>query len=136
MSMETKTPERAPVTAEKIEALMEQKQAQTTWKPTVGGVLAIVSGYINILMGLFLWIRAATGHITAVSMGLGVTAGIVALALGILAVIGGSFAVSRKAYPMSMIGSIASMFPGLGVIPGTLSLIWVSLSRKEFHPKR
>jgi uncharacterized oligopeptide transporter (OPT) family protein len=55
------------------------------------------------------------------------------IGVGILAIIVGALAISRKAYPLALIGSIASMFPGLGVIPGTLSLIYTGLSRNEFH---
>ncbi len=124
------------MTPQELESMMGERASEKTFKPGAGGILAIISGYMNILTGLFMWVRSATGLLVIGSTGLGVALGIFAVALGILSVIGGSLAVARRAYPMALIGSIASMAPTFALPTGSLSLIFVGLSKNEFHTKR
>lgn len=121
-----------PVTWEEMKTLLgrEPGLSQKTWKPTTGGLLAIVSGYLNILSGILL--IAGVSFFTFAAFPTGLVLGLVVIALGVLSVIGGIFALRRRAWGMALIGSIASLVPSLGLIPGTLSLILVTLGRKEF----
>jgi hypothetical protein len=52
------------------------------------------------------------------------------IAAGVVAIVGGIFALQRKLWPVALTGAILS-FPCMGLF-GLLSLIWVAQSRKEF----
>jgi hypothetical protein len=75
-----------------------------TWKPTVGGVLCIVAGAFGIIDGFramhagFLFGRGWhwSGEIL----------GIPAIIFGIVAVIGGSFALKRQVWLLALVGFV------------------------------
>ena len=136
--METATQE--PMTQEKIQDLMEAKQPkprEKSWRPVAGGILGIIAGYANILLGGVGLFKGFVGlkllGLAAISSGVGYGLGVALVALGIVSVIGGMFALARRAYPMSVIGSIASLFPSPAAIAGTLSVVFVGLGRDDFH---
>jgi hypothetical protein len=52
------------------------------------------------------------------------------IAAGVVAIVGGFFALQRKLWPLALAGAILS-FPCMALF-GLLSLIWVAQSRKEF----
>jgi uncharacterized protein (DUF697 family) len=52
------------------------------------------------------------------------------LICGVLAIIGGIFAVQRKNYGMALIGAIAALFPGW--IFGLGAIVFTAISRDEF----
>ncbi len=139
--MEVKTTQ--PISQERMEALMEGKQPKVperTWKPVTGGTLALVAGYVNILLGILAWIGGFKGvtilSLASVTSGFGIGLGIVMVAFGIVSVIGGSYSLARRGYPMALIGSIAALFPSPALIPGILSLLSVGLGRNEFKMMR
>ncbi len=138
--MDVKTTQ--PISQERMERLMEGKQpkVERTWKPVVGGTLAIVSGYLNILLGIMSWIGGFNGvtflGLASLTSGFGIGLGIVLVVLGFVSVIGGIYALARRGYPMALIGSIVALFPSPAIIPGVLSLLSVGLGRKEFQPMR
>ena len=139
--MDVKTTQ--PITQERMEQLMEGKQPrlpEKTWKPVVGGTLALVAGYTNILLGIMAWIGGFKGvtflGLASATSGFGVGLGIVLAVLGLISVIGGIYALSRRGYPAALIGSIAALFPSPAMIPGVLSLLSVGLGRKEFQHMR
>lgn len=122
---------------------MEGKQPrlpEKTWKPVVGGTLALVAGYTNILLGIMAWIGGFKGvtflGLASATSGFGVGLGIVLVVLGLISVIGGIYALSRRGYPAALIGSVAALFPSPAMIPGVLSLLSVGLGRKEFQHMR
>ncbi len=124
-----------PVTHEELEKMYKGEQAlpmERHWQPITGGILAIIAGYLNILAGALL-ISGITfsGVLGLVTTGVLVGGGVLAF-LGIVSVIGGFFAVARKAWPMALIGSITALVPSISLIPGVLSLIFVSISRPDF----
>jgi len=52
------------------------------------------------------------------------------IAMGVIALIGGIFALRRKAWGFALAGAILALFP---IIPlGVLSIIFVSMAKKEF----
>ena len=57
--------------------------------------------------------------------------GIPLIILGIVAIVGGIYAIRRKVWGMALAGAICALFSVFGVL-GILSIIFVSLSRKEF----
>jgi hypothetical protein len=98
--------------------------------PVVAGILTIVAGVADFLVGL---IFGAFGHAVSFFTGIwGLGAiGLPLIVLGIIAIIGGIFAVQRKVWLIALVGAIcALMWP---LVPlGILSIIFVSLSQKEF----
>jgi ABC-type glycerol-3-phosphate transport system permease component len=128
-----------PMTQEKIETMMGQepsRESPRTWKPGTAGVLAILSGYANVFTGIVLWAGYAMGTFTLASMGVGIFVGILAIVLGVLSIIGGAYAISRRSFGAALMGAIASsLLPSVAMLPGVLSLIWVAQSRDEFKRK-
>ena len=60
--------------------------------------------------------------------------GIVLLVFGIIALIGGIYAIKRQKWGLALAGSILAL-PAGGIL-GILSIIFVSLGRKEFSPSQ
>ncbi len=132
--------EQKPMTEEKIQSLMQSKSSMApakTWRAPSAGILAIVAGYFNILLGWVGLMGGLTGAtllgLASVSSGVGTGIGVILLVLGAISVIGGLFTLSRRAYGLGVIGSIAALFPSPALILGTLSLVFVGLARNEFH---
>jgi hypothetical protein len=104
---------------------------QKTWKPTAAGVLAIIGGALNILVALSisLFVPVAAPFRYAV-----MSAGFVAvlfLGTGIIALIGGIFALQRRHWGLSLAGAICAMMPPASLL-GIVSTVFVALSREEF----
>ncbi|MBN1862589.1 MAG: hypothetical protein JW790_02990 [Dehalococcoidales bacterium] len=114
-----------------------------TWKPTTAGILMIIGGCIGI---------GVAGCVGCIGVGLG-TAGFgfdamlpgiglplaalgaaligVAVALVVLAIIGGTSALARKRWGLALTGAICACFP---VIPlGVLAIIFVAMGKDEFE---
>ncbi|MBE9505633.1 MAG: hypothetical protein IMY84_02350 [Chloroflexi bacterium] len=102
---------------------------KNTWKPTAGGILAIIGGAINLLAGLgltlFVFVPFQTGLITVGVLG--------ALFLGtvIVALIGGISALQRKRWGLSLAGAICAVSPPSTLL-GILSIVFISMARDEF----
>lgn len=144
MTMEMKTEQmqrtEGPITSEQMKTLFREGEGRVpmkTWKPTTGGVLEIVSGYLNILTGLvmLLGVSMFPAFASFIGMTAGVGIGILLIALGIVSIIGGVYALRRRVWGMALVGSITSLFPSIVLIPGILSLILVTLGRPEFIKK-
>ncbi len=96
----------------------------------IAGILDIAYGIATI--GLILW-RADWDIMLANPLWLLSMLFIGAWALsGILAIVGGIFAIMRKLWPLSLAGSIASCFAVLSLPIALPALILTILSRKEF----
>lgn len=108
-----------------------------TWKSQVGGILAIIGGVIGLLASMGILI-AITVLNTIWSWGLLPinVVGILWIILvpmficGVLAIIGGIFAVQRKKFGMALTGAIAALFPGW--IFGLGAIVFTAISRDEF----
>jgi hypothetical protein len=116
---------------------------------TVGGVLSIVSGAFGILYGLsiivfgliFSWLVSftdtySTGELAAEEFGniMGVIYGVMGgfiILIGILALIGGIFAVRRKVWGLALAGAIASVITFFPV--GIVSIVFTSMAKPEFE---
>jgi hypothetical protein len=117
-----------------------------TWKPQIGGILAIVGGVIGLFasMGLFIAISALNftedwmGRWGMYDIPINITSILLAIAIpfcvcGIIAVIGGIFAVQRKCWGMALAGSIAAFFPAW--ILGLGAVVFIAISHDEFGPQ-
>ena len=114
---------------------------EKTKKPTVAGVLNIITGALGVLgaIGSFIafyvvggdWgipgMEAIPGFVPGIILGTAIPS----LLIAVLALIGGIFAVQRRRWGWSLTGSIASI---LSIFPlGVIATILVAISKKEFE---
>jgi hypothetical protein len=109
-----------------------------TWMPTTAGILCVIAGAMQILSGLFISVLfGVLGSIFDRFTDLGThpiicaIIGIPFVILGIVALVGGICSLQRKNWGIGLAGAICAVFPGSGLL-GILSIIFVSLSKKEF----
>ncbi len=105
---------------------------QSTWKPTVAGVLAIAAGALNTLVGLAvsLFMPIAMPFYTAFT-----TIGILLLLIlgtGIVAIIGGIQCLKRRRWGLALAAAICAMMPPATLL-GIMSIVFVALARDEFE---
>lgn len=108
-----------------------QPKNDETFMPITAGILSIIAGAIDFLIGTGALYRAEFVHRFMFHWGL-VGVGIIALILGIVAIVGGVFALKRRIWGLSLAGAICALFPPHIAILGILAIIFVSLSKKEF----
>lgn len=107
------------------------RKRKVTWIPITAGILSIISGVFTILVGigniikvefasrlLFQW-RTEIADI-----------GTGAIVLGIIAIVGGIFAIRRKIWGLALAGAICALFPP-GVL-GILAISFLAISKREF----
>jgi hypothetical protein len=115
--------EETPNPAPNLPPAPEVKQ---TWMPTTVGILTVIAGVGDLLLGLLALVLIHFAH----RFGLGLI-GIPHIILGIVAIVGGVFALLRKTWWLALLGTIcALMWPS--TLFGILSIVFVSLSRREF----
>jgi len=119
------------------------RTADRTWKPVTAGVLSIVSGALCLALGLLLLliggtlsgVLAATGLPNVLSFIpvpiLGIAA-VPVILLGIGAIVGGSYAVRRRMWPLALAGAICALFPPQLTLLGVLAIVFVVLGKDEF----
>jgi hypothetical protein len=103
-----------------------------TWKPTTAGILNIVAGVITLISGIMLALAAGGNPMLAIIPGalLDAITGLL-VALGILAIVGGVYALRRRIWGLALAGSLCSfifLFP-LG-IP---AIVFVTMGKGEFQ---
>jgi hypothetical protein len=104
---------------------------EETWKPKVAGILSIIGGVINVIWGLVL---AVLGGMAFAWIGMGWLGaiGVPIIVLGIIAIVGGSYALRRRVWGLALAGSICA-FLGPSTILGILAIIFVSMGKGEFE---
>ncbi|MBU2534586.1 MAG: hypothetical protein KKD83_00260 [Chloroflexi bacterium] len=119
---------------------------EATWKPIVAGILNIITGIIN-LFGMFVVIGLLTAFgggilsiiriadmmpiwLSGMVHGVLIIMAILLAVLSSLPLIGGVYAIQRKAWSLALTGSVVAILsiPPLGIV----STVLVSLSRNEF----
>lgn len=110
-----------------------REEGEPTAKPVIGGILGVIAGLGPLIAGAVLM---ATGTVCSfawegVEWGR-VCGGIVLFALGIVAIVGSSFAIARKNFVLSIVGGVFAMFSPLWFL-GVPALILIALSSREFH---
>ena len=111
---------------------------QKTWKPTTAGILNIVAGVLGLLAGIgiavfFQMLRSLAGAFipgfpSGPVFGL---IGVPLIILGIVAIVGGIFALRRRIWGLAYAGAICALL--LTLILGILSITFVSLGKGEFE---
>jgi hypothetical protein len=103
---------------------------EKTWKPTVGGVLAIIAGVLGLIIGVLF----ATGvGLLGGIFGMGWLSAIFAplIVFGVIAIVGGICALQRRIWGLALAGSICALI-GPWFLLGILAIIFVSLGKREF----
>ena len=107
---------------------------ERTWKPTVAGILSIIAGVIQLLLGITFTVGIGLAGSLAIP---GFPTGILAafaipiIILGIVAIAGGIFAVKRAKWGLALAGSICALFgPWILGIP---AIIFVIMGKGEFE---
>ena len=129
---------------------MEQQSGETpetipqTWMPTAAGVLSIVSGALGLIGIAFLIAFGVTfGEEIArdVLKSIGFLQNVMPLRIigfisiplfiiSIVSIIGGVYAIQRKAWRLALAGAICAIIPSQ--LMGVLSVVFVAMSKKEF----
>ena len=94
-----------------------------------GGILSIIGGCIGIGMGAMILFWGSMGDVMSGFLWFGV-AGIPLIVFGIIAIIGGIYAVQAKAWVFALIGAILAII--CGGIFGVLATIFIALRKNEF----
>jgi len=105
---------------------------EKSWKPTAAGVLAIIGGALIILVALAISLFvpvAAPFRYAFVSVGAIV---LLWLAAGVIAVIGGIFALQRHRWGLALAGAVCALVPPATLL-GIVSTVFVTLAREEFE---
>lgn len=120
-----------PVQAQPAQPGPVQPKPTRTWMPTTAGILTIVAGAIDIILGIMVAAVAEVFGIFGGFRGLGAI-GVPMMVIGVVAIVGGIFAIRRRVWGLALAGAICALFPPhIGVL-GVLSIIFVALSKKEF----
>jgi hypothetical protein len=116
---------------------------ERTWKPTTGGILCIIAGVINVLLGLVVVVvLAGAGLLMGTELvelpaelagmsWLGVL-GVPLVVVGIVSIVGGVYALKRRLWGFALAGAICSIMTG-NLLYGTLAIIFISVSKSEFN---
>ena len=98
--------------------------------PTATGILCIVAGAVQTILGLVL---AIAGGVAGEMVGVAWLpyVGIAFVTLGVAAMIGGIYALLRRIWVLALAGSIITMLAGVP-ITGILAVLFVSLGKDEF----
>ena len=109
---------------------------EKTWKPVAGGVCSILAGAWGVLVGGLLSLLGLGGATFLDMPRNGFLAlsivGWPALVLGILAIVGGVFALQRRRWGLALTGGICALLIPPPFILGILAIVFVALSRDEF----
>jgi hypothetical protein len=109
-----------------------QNTESKRWMPVTAGILCLVGGILAIFVGLAMWRRHEVIGLLAGGASWRVH-GLFAVIMGLMSIIGGVFAIVRKAWGAAFAGAITALYP-FGVF-GILAIIFVSMAKSEFNPK-
>jgi hypothetical protein len=120
-----------------------EREIQTTWKSTGGGMLTIIAGSWNLLIGIGAIAGSADpfGPIyrsIAVGGVLGVGIGTFLVILGIISIVGGYFAIRKKRWALALVGGICATLPVavtadiIVFLMATVALVFITTGRTEF----
>jgi hypothetical protein len=108
-----------------------------TWMPTTAGILDIICGSWELLVAFILtFVGGVTRLVPDVPPFLAPLFAALAVPfviLGILAIVGGIYALRRKIWGLALAGSIAAFFSPWFWILGIAAIVFTALSKNEFE---
>ncbi|AKG54355.1 hypothetical protein DGWBC_1735 [Dehalogenimonas sp. WBC-2] len=111
--------------------LSSPEAVKKTWGPTVGGILNIINGTLELLGGLTI-IGVAEILPMFNSTWLGDIWGFPLIIAGIVAIIGGVSSFRRRAWKLALTGSVCSLFMLHWTLTGIFAFIFIASAKKEF----
>jgi hypothetical protein len=102
---------------------------EKTWKPTVAGILALIAGALQVIFGIVIAAVGSLGWFFGMQWFSAIGAPLIIF--GIIAIIGGIYALRRQIWGLALAGSICALI-GPWFILGVLAIIFVSLGKREF----
>jgi hypothetical protein len=115
--------------------------SKETWMPTTAGILDIIAGSFGLIGGVILLIFGAVGSSImpylvpqvppAIAVAIFTSIAVPLIVIGILAIVGGIYALRRKVWGLALAGSIAAFFPSW--ILGLTAIVLTALSKNEFE---
>ena len=111
---------------------------EKTWKPTTAGILSIVAGAFSVFGSIVPIMIGIIGCGVLGCLGLACIGGLVAgllavpLILGIVAIVGGVYALKRRLWSLALAGAICALF-GPWFVLGVLAIIFVAMGKGEFE---
>ena len=106
-----------------------QNKPVNSWKSTAAGILTIIAGLLAILLALMMFNRHEVIGLLSHG-GRWRVWGFIALLMGVMSIIGGIFALMRKAWGAALAGAITALYPW-GIF-GILAIIFVAMGKQEF----
>ena len=103
---------------------------EKTWKPTTAGILCIIAGAIATIAGIVIAVVGSIGWFFGIPWISAI--GAPSIILGIIAIVGGSYALKRRVWGLALVGSICALIGPWGLL-GLLAIIFVSLGKGEFE---
>ncbi len=105
-------------------------ETKETWMPTTAGILMILAGSVELLIGVVI---ASLSSITAIFTGSWIFGffGVPHIISGLISIIGGACALKRRLWGLALVGSITALWVPMSLL-GILSIIFITLSKKEF----
>ena len=103
---------------------------EKTWKPTTAGILAIVAGAFQVIWGIAATTFGGIGG-NIIGMGWLGAIGVPLIILGIVAIVGGFYALKRRIWGLALAGSICALI-GPWIL-GILAIIFVAMGKGEFE---
>ena len=106
--------------------------------PTIAGIFCIIEGCFKLLgfvifLAVSFFIPVGRGGFPFNVAFLAIPLGILAAAAGVLAIVGGAYALQRRNFGLALTGSIAALLPfSPFALLGLASVILVALSHDEF----
>jgi len=115
-----------------------------TWKAPTAGILAIIAGCLGLLTGIGLalglgLVGSMVDLIPGFPGGLLALIGVPGIILGILAIVGGIFALRRRHWGLALAGCICALFafslipPLTNVVLAIIAIVIVILGKGEFE---
>jgi hypothetical protein len=102
-----------------------------TWMPTTSGIMSIISGVVACLVGIGAIARGELARRMVFHVG-EEAIGVFLLLIGIVAIIGGVFALNRRVWGLALAGAICALFCPPVTVLGILAIVFVALSKNEF----
>ena len=102
---------------------------QRTVLPMTAGILSIVAGALGLISGITT-VAVAAARATDILFGFGL-AGYPSIVFGIIAIVGGIFALQRRSWGLALTGAIFALLSTWGL--GVLAIIFTAISKGEFE---
>jgi uncharacterized membrane protein HdeD (DUF308 family) len=117
---------------------LKNEQLKETWKPIAAGILQIITGGLNLIgvlltCGIFLTGKPDISSTSMWSPILLVLIPLIVCIWGILAIIGGVYALHRKRWGLALTGSIVSFLNPWTWELGIAAIILTAISKNEFE---